>query len=253
MDIKSMVNEYFEWLKQNYRTEKVNDFYIVHTPFTLSNFDLIDILVFEKGKKLMLSNDGEILNNLFISGINFKTSKKRKNMLESFLYTYGLEINENEEIIKYTDSFRFAQDKHMFIQGLLAIDDMFLTASNRTKSFFLEDVKNFFDKEKIYASPNINIKGKSKMEHHFDFLLNRNEKHNERLIKVINNLNNLRDLKAILYSFKDIEDGKRETDNIIIYNDTAKTNNESVEALQYENISLFPWSENTKWSKELKT
>lgn len=222
VDIKKMMDEYVDWLKENYTTEKIDDFYVVHTPFNFSNFDLIDFIVYEKDGKLILSDDGEVLNNLYIAGLDIKKSKTRRKTLEDFLHMYGLTLNNDEEIIKETTPEKFSYDKHSFIQGLLATDDMFLTVNTRTKNYFIEDVKNFFIKEEIFASADINIKGRSHMVHHFDFLINKNKRHEERLIKIVNSLNDLRGLKAILYSFKDIEDKNRKTENIIIYNDTKK-------------------------------
>lgn len=252
MDIKKMIDEYFEWLKENYKIEKEENYGIIHTPFTYSNFDLVDIFVTKKNNEIILSDDGDVLNNLYISGLDFKKSKTRKETLENFLHIYGLEINDDEEIIKVTNDLRFSQDKHTFIQGLLAIDDMFLTINTKVKSYFLEDVKIFFENEKIFASPNISIKGKSKMEHHFDFLLNKNENHNERLIKVINNIGNIDKLKSIMYSFKDIEKDNRKTENIIIYNDLKELNKDSLDALEYENILIYPWSNKENWGKNLR-
>ena len=171
--------------------------------------------------------------------------------MEKFLRVYGLEINSDEEIIKRTSLLKFSQDKHTFIQGILSIDDMFLTVGHRVKSYFLKDVKEFFELNQIYASPNINLRGKSNLEHHFDFLLNKNSKHEERLIKVMNDLNG-QGLKSTMYSFKDIQDVNRKTENIIIYNDTKKINQEQIEALKFEKIGLLSWSEREKWRDELR-
>ena len=89
------------------------------------------------------------------------------------------------------------------------------------------------------------------MEHHFDFLLNKNSKHEERLIKVMNDLNG-QGLKSTMYSFKDIQDVNRKTENIIIYNDTKKINQEQIEALKFEKIELLSWSEREKWREDFR-
>ncbi len=248
MNVKKMIDEYFKWLKQGYKIEEVDGYSIIHTPFTFSNFDLIDIYVTEKDGNIILSDGGEVLNNLYISGFNLKT---RRETMEKFLRVYGLEINSDEEIIKRTSLLKFSQDKHTFIQGILSIDDMFLTVGHRVKSYFLKDVKEFFELNQIYASPNINLRGKSNLEHHFDFLLNKNSKHEERLIKVMNDLNG-QGLKSTMYSFKDIQDVNRKTENIIIYNDTKKINQEQIEALKFEKIELLSWSEREKWREDFR-
>lgn len=118
MNVK-MIEEYFEWLKRGYRIEEVDGYTIIHTPFTFSNFDLVDIYVTKKDGIIILSDGGEVLNNLYISGFNLKTGMER---MEKFFKVYGLEINSDEEIIKRTNLLNFFQDKHRFIQGILSID-----------------------------------------------------------------------------------------------------------------------------------
>ena len=142
------------------------------------------------------------------------------------------------------------KDKHNFLQGLLMIDDMFLTSHNRVMSYFLSDVMDFFKIKEIYASPNISIMGYSEIEHKFDFLISKNKKHEERLIKVINNLQNRDKFMATIYAFKDVEE--RGAEDFIIYNDLNKPlSDEYLKALELQKISPLAWSEKEQWHKNL--
>jgi hypothetical protein len=246
MEINSIVNEYLKWIRENTKIKNKNGIDIITTPFALSNNDLIDIIVKKNNNEIILSDDGETLFNLEISGVNIV---KRKEIFEKFLRSYGLNKTSEDEIIKKSSYQNIGRDINDFIQGILSIDDMFLTSSNNVKHFFKEDVALFFEKNDFYPSPDIKLVGKNNLEYNIDYIINRTKNKKEKLIRVINSNNKDKIISAI-FAFEDLEE--RNSENIIIFNNTErKLSNELEEVLKKKKIEVLNWTQKEKWIKEM--
>lgn len=246
MEINSIVNEYLKWIKENTKIKNKNGIDVITTPFALSNNDLIDIIVKKNNNEIILSDDGETLFNLEISGVNIV---KRKEIFEKFLRSYGLNKTSEDEIIKKSSYQNIGRDINDFIQGILSIDDMFLTSSNNVKHFFKEDVALFFEKNDFYPSPDIKLVGKNNLEYNIDYIINRTKNKKEKLIRVINSNNKDKIISAI-FAFEDLEE--RNSENIIIFNNTErKLSNELEEVLKKKKIEVLNWTQKEKWIKEM--
>lgn len=246
MEINSIVNEYLKWIKENTKIKNKNGIDVITTPFALSNNDLIDIIVKKNNNEIILSDDGETLFNLEISGVNIV---KRKEIFEKFLRSYGLNKTSEDEIIKKSSYQNIGRDINDFIQGILSIDDMFLTSSNNVKHFFKEDVALFFEKNDFYPSPDIKLVGKNNLEYNIDYIINRTKNKKEKLIRVINSNNKDKIISAI-FAFEDLEE--RNSENIIIFNNTERElSNELEEVLKKKKIEVLNWTQKEKWIKEM--
>ncbi|MDP2173002.1 MAG: DUF1828 domain-containing protein [Candidatus Cloacimonadaceae bacterium] len=60
--------------------------------------DSIEIYVKKEKEKLILSDDGETIHNLELSGVSLSRSAKRKDILESILLNYGVTLNKDSEL-----------------------------------------------------------------------------------------------------------------------------------------------------------
>ena len=246
MEINSIVNEYLKWIKENTKIKNKNGIDVITTPFALSNNDLIDIIVKKNNNEIILSDDGETLFNLEISGVNIV---KRKEIFEKFLRSYGLNKTSEDEIIKKSSYQNIGRDINDFIQGILSIDDMFLTSSNNVKHFFKEDVALFFEKNDFYPSPDIKLVGKNNLEYNIDYIITRTKNKKEKLIRVINSNNKDKIISAI-FAFEDLEE--RNSENIIIFNNTERElSNELEEVLKKKKIEVLNWTQKEKWIKEM--
>lgn len=246
MEVNNIVDEYFRWIKSNTKIKNKNGVDIITTPFALSNNDLIDIIVKKTENEIILSDDGETLFNLEISGVNIT---KRKEIFEKFLRSYGLSRTSKDEIIKKSSYQNIGRDINDFIQGILSIDDMFLTSSTNVKHFFKEDVALFFEKNDFFPSPDIKLIGKNNLEYNIDYIINRTKTKKEKLIRIINSNNRDKIISAI-FAFEDLEE--RNSENIIIFNNTErKLSSELESVLKNKKIELLNWTQKEKWIKEM--
>ena len=90
MEVNNIVEEYFRWIKSNTKIKNKNGVDIITTPFALSNNDLIDIIVKKNENEIILSDDGETLFNLEISGVNI--TKRKVNFTRRIKVKHGIKF-----------------------------------------------------------------------------------------------------------------------------------------------------------------
>ena len=112
--IDEKINEYYQWLKDNtaIREDKGAGWFTVDTPFAGLFNDHIEIFVKKKSEtEILLSDDGETLCNLSLSGVDVSRSPKRKEYLQKILNNYGVRLH-GDEIFVTSNGADFAKKKH---------------------------------------------------------------------------------------------------------------------------------------------
>ena len=217
------VAEYYNWLKDNTFSRLLeNGWTEIGTPFMDRHNDGLTIYAKKDGSNITLSDDGYIINDLLTDGVSLK-GKRRKELLESFLVSYGIKTINNEMIMSTTKS-DYPRSKHMFIQAMLAVNDMFMLNDGNVKTIFLDDVTSFLDEKKIIYTPGFIAKGSTGLEFNFNFqIAGRNS---EILINSFNSINRS-NLSSFLFDWIDIKEArqkrsKKQVSGLAIINDAQK-------------------------------
>lgn len=240
MDINKYIDNYIKWLRSEITTRKVGKYYEITAPFLDSDNDYIQIYVKLDNGQFLFSDDCYTLNRLIAMGITM--SGQRKKRISQLLNLYGSSLNGNEIVASCPES-DFPQAKHMFIQSLLRVGDLYLTARPRSQSLFTDDVNDFFDSNGIYNTPNILFKGKTGFSHNYDFLIQRTKKMPERLISAMNtgtqsNMNN------ILFSWDDTKKVRPEgSELIVMVNDQNSVQDGVLDGFHNYDVKTILWSQ----------
>lgn len=245
---QAMVKKYTDWLTDNITLRTVDNVVEITTPFLDRNNDHIQIYLEKIGEHTILTDDGQTINELELGGCNLD-SPKRKDLLTSTLNGFGVNI-KNKDLFVYVTEDTFAHKKHMLIQAILSINDLFYLSSTHTKSFFLEDVTSWLVSKDIRFMPNVQIQGRSGYINTFDIAIPKSKQQQERLIKTINapNKNNIQ--AAIMAFF----DSRSVRDNFIscaFLNDAEKINSKDIESLNNYEIKTMFWSKRSEYEKFL--
>ncbi len=179
-----LINSYHDWLKSRVVVADVNGVCEITTPFLDRHNDRIQIYVEQRGDSFRLSDDSYIISDLAASGCVLDTTHRKK-LLESITRGFGVEVVGEELVVDATEK-EFPRKKHLLIQAMLAVNDMFLTAKSRVANLFIEDVKAFFETKNIRYTPDVEFTGKSGFVHRFDCVIPASRTQPERLIKAIN-------------------------------------------------------------------
>jgi len=184
-EVSSLLHEYREWLKERTSLKRIDSSWIqVNTPFLDRHNDYIQIYIRKQEGTFILSDGGETIQDLEISGCSLDTPK-RKQLMRMALNGFGADLKHNQIVVK-ASSENFASRKHALVQAILAINDLFYTASSVVESLFKEDVAQWLEQYNIRYLPDVQFVGQSGYTHNFDFAIPRSKRAPERLLKAIN-------------------------------------------------------------------
>jgi len=242
------IDNYINWLKQKISYKQINDWFEITTPFLNRFNDYIQIYVKKDNGSLFLTDNGDTINNLELSGVDFSTEKRKKE-LDVILNGFGIHRKE-VELSTRANQGNFPSKKHSLIQAILSVDDLFVLAQPKVLSFFLEDVKTFLNSNEVRFSSNIILEGKSTFQHKFDILIPSSAKEKERIIKVVNSPRK-QNIITHLFSFEDTQIA-RDNEGIIVMNDLeTPISAEISDALVNYNIFEFSWSKREEYKYKL--
>lgn len=110
--IDNRIAEYYQWLKDNtaIREDKGTGWFSVSTPFVGLFNDNIEIFVKkESDTKILLSDDGETIEYLFLSGVDVLRSQKHKDYMQKVANNFGIKITSEGEIVTESNGADFAR------------------------------------------------------------------------------------------------------------------------------------------------
>lgn len=233
------------WLKSEININTTNTHLELTCPFLDRYNDYLQIYIENiDNKNFILSDDGYIIGNLEMSGIDMST-KRRQELLQKFIRKYAIELKDNELYLKANYE-SFPQKFMLLIQAMLNIDDMFMLSQSKVVSLFFDDVINFFSKNEIFYSNDIKLTGKSGFVYQYDFLLQRNQKNPERLCKLINNPSR-QNMELTLFEWNDTKETRQEDSTLIVFlNDNNGVDMNIIDGYKNYNVTPFLWSEREK-------
>jgi hypothetical protein len=245
MDIKLIIENYVDWVRDNTFTRKVSDddHYAITTPFLDTRNDHIDIYVKRiNGNKFLFSDDGYTLADLRMVGTDVFSTDKRKKIFETTLNRYGVKLVGNELTIE-ADISNIGAKKHSLLQSVIAVNDMYVMSHENVASFFKEDVALYFSAHDVFFTQDVKLPGKTGFDHSIDFLVPKSRTRPERLIQAINSPRKDH-ITSTIFAFDDIS-AIRDTEmsKLVVYNDEEKTISSDVQkALQMYEIEALGWS-----------
>jgi len=242
IDAIKLKKYYMEWLNKEITINKIGNFLEITSPFLDRYNDYLQVYInITNNNDIYLTDDGYIINNLKMSGIDVD-SPKRKELINTFLRKYGVNLS-NEEI--YTEcSYNDFPEKLMFLmQAMLKIDDVFMLSKNKVLSLFNEDIEKFFKENDIYYSANVNFIGKSGLYYSYDYLLQRTKNKPERLCKVITNPT-IQNFKNNAFMWNDTKETRNDDSQfIVLLNDKTPIPPNILSGYENYDIKTILWSE----------
>jgi uncharacterized protein DUF1829/uncharacterized protein DUF1828 len=247
----ALIDSYVVWLRDQITTQELDDGAIeITTPFLDRHRDHIQIFVESKQDRLLLSDDSYTISDLRLSGCSLD-SEHRKKILNVILNGYGI-TRINDELTIDSNIATFPEKKHALIQGMLAVNDMFLTAKQRVETLFLEDVAAFLDANEVRYSPEVRFTGKSGLQQRFDFVIPKSKNSPERLIRAINNPT-LEAAQLALFAWTDTRDARStESKLFMILNDLERSLKANVtSAMSHYDVTVIPWTKRDQFVTDL--
>lgn len=208
-DIRFIEQSYFNWIKQNTKfINGLNETVELSSPFVDSLNENIKVYIEPRSNEFKVTDDGYTLWSLESMGVTFRKGTHREKMLYQIIDRYNIFL-EDKELYIMSDKDNIGKSIHVLIQSILTISDFLKTEKKHLKSLFFEEVENYFKQNKdIYDYfPDLEIQGKSKLTHKFDYLMtvkNRQKK----LVRLVNYLDQVQ-LERILLSWQDTSEQRK--------------------------------------------
>ena len=243
LDANSFIDTYLAWLKENTIVQQLKNGVIeISSPFLDRHNDYIQIYIVKDENRFKLTDDGYTINDLELCGLTFNTTK-RKDELNTILKSFGIEIDENNNLYCNCSKSTFAYKKHNLIQAILAINDLFVLSQPNVASFFMQDIEQFLHDNDVRYTKNIKFAGKSGFDHAYDFVIPQSKNSPDRLIKAINNLERTT-TQSIIFAWNDTISMRSSNTKLYTFvNDiNKKVSNTCLDALKGYGITPVTWA-----------
>ncbi|MDU6361317.1 MULTISPECIES: DUF1829 domain-containing protein [Zhenhengia] len=243
-EIESFSQDYLNWLKSNIVEAKIsNTISRITFPFLDRNNDHTEVYIISKGDgNYTVTDDSNTISELELSGFSF--SDKRTEIFNTILNAHGVCKDENDALYVECTRETLPLKKHMLLQCMIKVSDLFMLSRQSIKSVFLEDVSLFLEDHDIRCSSNLGITGKSSLINNFDFIISKSKKAPERLINVCNNLD-IMQAKSFVFTWNDTKEVRKPDTKFYIFVNTTdkKASQTALTALKHYNIEPILWHE----------
>lgn len=249
-EIELLMEKYRRWLADRTALREVNGHVEITTPYLDRHNDYIQIYARKDREQLVLTDGGETIDDLAMSGCSLD-SPKRQELLKLTLAGFGVE-NQGGQLCVKANGENFAVRKHNLIQAVLAVNDLFYLAQPMVASLFWEDVAAWLDELDVRYTPRVQFKGKSGYDHQFDFAIPKSKAAPERIIRTINNPTRDAAQNLVLAWVDTRESRPADSRAFAIMNDREKRIGGGVtDALRNYEITPVLWSERSQISQVL--
>lgn len=249
-ECEQLIAEYIGWLRQQMRAEKVGKWCEITTPFLDRHNDKLQIYVCATEDGLLLTDDGQTITDLRLSGCVLDTPRRRE-LLDSIINGLGVQLSDDQIEVRASHA-NFAQRKHNLLQAMLAVNDLFVVAQPSVVSLFKEDVERFLRLHTVRFTPAVKFTGRSGYDHYFDFVIPESKGNPERILRALNRPT--RDsATSLMFAWTDTKD-VRGPDSVAyaVINDTdTAPSGDILAAFQKYDIVAMPWSKRDEYVSRL--
>jgi hypothetical protein len=250
-EIEGLINKYLHWLKDKTQIKQITSNWVeLTTPHLDRHNDCLQLYVRKNGSEYELTDDGFIISDLINSGCSLDGAK-RQELLNATLAGFGIKLKDGILSVAATIE-NFPTKKHNMIQAMLAINDMFFTASPYVESLFLEDVTKWLDLSEVRYTPRINYKGKSGYDHFFDFVIPKSRSRGERILQTLSNPKK-DSAEALIFKWQDTRETRTDDSQLFVLMNDAERSISGAVIDAFKNYQLKPvlWSERETVKGEL--
>jgi hypothetical protein len=242
-DIRALVDRYGSWVRDKSVLRDVGDGLVeITTPYLDRHNDYMQVYVRRDEGNFMLTDGGETIDDLRLSGCELETPK-RKGLLSATLNGFGVQRDGDALVIRAT-AMSFPLRKHNLVQAMLAVNDMFVLASPVVSSLFYEEVATWLELNEVRYTPHVKFTGKSGYDHNFDFVIPASRRAPERLVRAV--AKPTREMaEAMAFSWIDTREVRPSASRFIaVLNDSERSPSPAItDALRSYEISPVLWSE----------
>ena len=182
--VREFTTIYSDWFRDATVTRTSEEWTIIDIPLLDRHNDYLQIYVRDTESGYLLTDDGDTLVDLEMSGCPVNT-EKRQELLAYTLRRFGTEQNlETKELFIETSADGFAAGMHNLIQSMLAVGNLFYTVEQRVDNLFDQHVKTWLDDIRVVFTQDDKIQGKSGLEYRQDIVIAESDGRPKRVVQI---------------------------------------------------------------------
>lgn len=242
MEGLKLIDDYVSWYKTNTFVTDLDSYSIITTPFVNHINDRIRLYVEKVGDDIILSDDGETINELSLMNLNLSNPTRQK-LITGILVNFGVRL-DGEVLVTKVNKKDFARGKHRMIEAIIRLYDLTFTQKKNVISVFSEEVQDYLFEHEMGGIPNSKITGISGIDHNIDYSIGATKTKPERLLQFANHFTFDR-VTTFGFIFDDIvalRGAKQQIKSIIVVNDEKQIAEKALLAAQSKSIQVIQWS-----------
>lgn len=154
------VQKFIENMKSEFETYPVEDRCCIVTPFYYPNFGAIEFFLSEVGDRVLLSDEGETLNMLFVSGITIEKNKDLYKEAKRIASSYGVELS-NSDISVISSPSELGTASQNLISAIQAIAFLIYKRRNVEQATFDDEVEKLLISHEVKYDFNYIVRGQA--------------------------------------------------------------------------------------------
>lgn len=251
-ELHSLLDDYWAWLQDEteLRTVSNGEYVEITAPFLDRHNDYLQIYARRRNSGWELTDDGYTLLDLKASGCDFST-EKRSQLLNLALKRLGVK-RDGYALVVHAGDEEFAGKKHDLVQAMLAVDDLFHTATATVIGLFFEEVESWLKEHDVRFVEGVKFSGKSGYDYQFDFVIPGHNDVPERVLQAISRPDRSH-VQRFLLAWEDTREVRPAgAQAVAVLNDVEqKVPTPSLDALANYKITPVLWSERDRYVEEL--
>ncbi len=227
MNCDKLLKSYLDAFARHSEIIPMKDGCILITPYLHSHGVYITIYAKAEGDRIVLHDNGETLQSLFMRGVRLFENEHREQLLRSICKAYSVDLS-GWAIEKTVTTDLTGEGIIDLINALKSVNDMIYLHQASTSDVFKFQVTMFFKERQLNVTQNHKVNGKT-TTHKIDFYYRRRQV--DHFIKVMSGSQLQMKVIRAGFSYYDIRETKKEFSWINIINPEDEWSSSSLEIL----------------------
>lgn len=168
-----VVAKFLENIKTEFESNSLDERCSIVTPFYYPDFAAIELFVQPVGDGILLTDEGETLNMLFLNGLTIEKNKELYKEAKRIALSHGVELNDSE-ISTIATSDNLGEASQNILSAIQAIAYLIYKRRNIEHATFDDEVEKLLISNEVRYDYNPTIRGKAN-NHKVKFHVNSNK------------------------------------------------------------------------------